>query len=119
MNTEVEKSQTETLPVSCCLSIPPVFPWFFILLQSFLFIYWAKWEFHMHVQLLLSELGLVLPHGAASLSQVDLQLLLAATGSCVNFSWNSGSFPGCLIFRGAAGNCVGSPSCLVFSTKCE
>lgn len=58
INTEVEKSQTETLPVSCCLSILPVLPWFFILLQSFLFIYQAKWGFYMHVQLLLLKLGL-------------------------------------------------------------
>lgn len=58
INTEVEKSQTETLPVSCCLSILPVLPWFFILLQSFLFIYQGKWEYYVHIQLLLSELGL-------------------------------------------------------------
>lgn len=59
MNTEVEKSQTEPLAVSCCLSILPVFPMSFILLQSSLFIYQAEWEFHVHVQLLLLKLGLL------------------------------------------------------------
>lgn len=39
INSEVDKSMTENLPVSCCLSILTMFPCLFILLQSFLFIY--------------------------------------------------------------------------------